>query len=120
MRESPLVELAERLLGKGYHLRIYDPDVHPAALHGQNLRYVAQRLEHLASLLCPTPDVALHGAQLVIIGKMLLSEAQLQTWCAAGTWVLDLTRQLPTPLPPLHLLRFNSAVASEPAGRSGC
>jgi GDP-mannose 6-dehydrogenase len=85
-----------------------------------DMRYVAQRLEHLASLLCPTPDVALHGAQLVIIGKMLLSETQLQTWCAAGTWVLDLTRQLPTTLPPLHLLRFNSAVTSEPADRSGC
>jgi GDP-mannose 6-dehydrogenase len=119
MRESPLVELAERLLGKGYHLRIYDPDVQPTSLHGQNLRYVEQHLEHLASLLSPTPEVALQGAQVVIVGKVLLSEAQLQTLCAAGTWVLDLTRQLPPTLPPLRLLRFNGAAVNEPAEHHG-
>jgi GDP-mannose 6-dehydrogenase len=119
MRNSPLVELAERLLGKGYHVRLYDLDVQPASLYGQNLRYIEQRLEHLASLLCATPEAALHGTQLVIVGKMLLSEAQLQTLCPAGTWVLDLTRQLPTHLPPLRLLRFNSAAAAASAARYG-
>jgi hypothetical protein len=95
------------------------PDVQPASLYGQNLRYIEQRLEHLASLFCPTPEAALHGTQLVIVGKMLLSEAQLQTLCPAGTWVLDLTRQLPTHLPPLRLLRFNSAAAAASAARYG-
>jgi GDP-mannose 6-dehydrogenase len=119
MRNSPLVELAERLLGKGYHVRLYDPDVQPAALYGQNRRYIEQRLEHLASLLCPTAEAALHGTQLVIVGKMLLSETQLQTLCPAQTWVLDLTRQLPTHLPPLRLLRFNSAAAAASAAPYG-
>jgi hypothetical protein len=117
MRNSPLVELAERLLGKGYRVRIYDPDVQLTSLYGQNRRYIEQRLEHLASLLCPTPEAALHDTQLVIVGKMLLAEAQLQVLCPAQTWVLDLTRQLPTHLPPLRLLRFNSAAAVAAAGR---
>jgi UDP-glucose 6-dehydrogenase len=73
-----------------------------------------------ASLLCPTPEAALYGTQLVIVGKMLLSEAQLQTLCPAGKWVLDLTHQLPTHLPPLRLLRFNSAAAAASAARYGC
>ena len=34
LRESPNAELAERLIGKGFEVRIYDPVVHPARLIG--------------------------------------------------------------------------------------
>ena len=47
-RNSPLVELAERLLGKGFELSIYDPDIDLKKVHGQNLRFIEQRLPHLA------------------------------------------------------------------------
>jgi hypothetical protein len=61
--------------------------------------------------------VTLHGTQLVVVGKLLLPEAQFQTLCPTGTSMLDLTRQLPATLPPLRLLRFTGAAASEPAER---
>ena len=47
LRESPNVELAERLIGKGFNVRIYDPIVNPDRLRGSNLRQVEARLPHL-------------------------------------------------------------------------
>ncbi len=51
LRESPNVELAERLIGKGYEVRIYDQVVNPARLVGNNRRYVESKLPHLRRLL---------------------------------------------------------------------
>ncbi len=51
LRESPNVELAERLIGKGFDVRIFDPIVNPERLMGANLRYVEGRLPHLTQLL---------------------------------------------------------------------
>jgi GDP-mannose 6-dehydrogenase len=67
LRESPAVELAERLFGKGYDLRIFDHDVCLGRLTGANLAFIQGRIPHLASLL--TDDlhaVASHGDTLVL------------------------------------------------------
>jgi GDP-mannose 6-dehydrogenase len=67
LRESPFVELAERLIGKGYDLRIHDPIVNPARLFGANLRYVKDRLPHLHRVLVDTPEQALDGCDVAIV-----------------------------------------------------
>ena len=67
LRESPSVELAERLLGKGFTLRIYDPVVHPARLVGANRRVVESKLPHLGRLLAHAPAGALDGAGTAIV-----------------------------------------------------
>ena len=67
LRESPNVELAERLIGKGFDVRIYDPIVNPERLVGSNLRYVESRLPHLRRLLVRTPREALHGADAAVV-----------------------------------------------------
>ena len=69
LRESPNVELAETLLGKGCDLRIYDPIVEPRLLFGTNLRYVQSRLPHIQRLLATSPDEALDGAELAIVSS---------------------------------------------------
>ena len=51
LRESPLVELAERLLGKGYELRVFDPNVSVAQLTGSNKEYIHKVIPHLSRLL---------------------------------------------------------------------
>jgi GDP-mannose 6-dehydrogenase len=92
LRESPLVELAERLLGKGYVLKIYDPDVSYGELTGANLQYVMSHLPHLRRLLVDTADDMCHGAQAIIIGKNGTVAAGLVERLGGRTPIIDLVR----------------------------
>jgi GDP-mannose 6-dehydrogenase len=69
LRESPNVELAERLIGKGFDVGIYDPIIHPDRLVGANRRYVEGKLPHLNRLLARTPQQALAAADVAIVGS---------------------------------------------------
>ncbi len=68
LRESPLVELAERLFGKGYDLRIHDANVNLSRLLGANREYIENRLPHLAQLLADTVDEVLDHAEVCLVG----------------------------------------------------
>ena len=67
LRESPNVELAERLLGKGFEVRVYDPIINPDRLVGANRRHVEARLPHLNRLLARSPEEALSGADVALV-----------------------------------------------------
>jgi nucleotide sugar dehydrogenase len=69
LRESPNVELAERLIGKGFDVRIYDPVVNPARLIGANRRHVESKLPHLGRLLAHEPGEALRGADVAVVSS---------------------------------------------------
>jgi len=93
LRESPKVELAERLLGKGFDVRIYDPVVNPARLVGANRRYIESRLPHLERLLTHQPGEALQGADVAILSsndRALLDALRL----TPPRRLIDLTGQL--------------------------
>ncbi len=68
LRESPLVELAELLVGKGYDLRIYDANVSISRLMGANREYMEQRLPHLGDLLGDSAQAVLQHAEVCIVG----------------------------------------------------
>ncbi|MGV9597008.1 nucleotide sugar dehydrogenase [Streptosporangium sandarakinum] len=68
LRESPMVELAERLLGKGYDLRIYDANVSLSRLVGANRDYIASRLPHLGDLLSGSAGEVLAHADVCVVG----------------------------------------------------
>jgi GDP-mannose 6-dehydrogenase len=67
LRESPNLEIAERFVGKGLDLRIYDPVVNPAKLVGANLRHFQSTLAHVNRLLVDRPEIALEEAEVVIV-----------------------------------------------------
>jgi GDP-mannose 6-dehydrogenase len=68
LRESPLVELAERLIGKGFDVRIFDATIHLARLIGVNRRFIDNRIPHLASLLVEDQEALVAHADVVVLG----------------------------------------------------
>lgn len=70
LRESPMVELAERLIGKGFDVMIYDSDVMYSRLVGANRAYLEHRLQHIDELLVRDADAALKHGDVLVIGSV--------------------------------------------------
>ena len=69
LRESPNVELAERLLGKGYDVWIYDPIILPERLVGANRQEVMTRLPHVGRLLASSPEEAMKDVDIAVVSS---------------------------------------------------
>jgi GDP-mannose 6-dehydrogenase len=69
LRESPQVTLVERLIGKGYNLRIYDRNVHMSRLLGANRAYIEEVIPHIAEILSDDLDAVLGHGGLIIVGN---------------------------------------------------
>ena len=67
MRESPFVELAERLIGKGCQIRIYDPNVQLARLVGTNKEFLTRVIPHIADLMVPNVSDAIAWADVIVV-----------------------------------------------------
>jgi GDP-mannose 6-dehydrogenase len=93
LRESPLVTLAEQLIGKGAQLAIYDPEVQLSQLLGANRRYIEQHLPHLGQLLEPEIEAVIAGAEVLVVGILTPAIAEaLVRHVHAGQTVIDLVR----------------------------
>ncbi len=90
LRDSPLVVLAEKLLGKGFDLAIYDKFVKIARLLGKNKEYIDREIPHLDKLLHETPDAALARAEIVVVGHADAETRQRIIALAKGARVADL------------------------------
>ena len=69
LRESPIIELIERLLGKGYELRIYDKNVNVASLVGANRDFILNHIPHISRLMVDSVESVLDFAQTIVIGN---------------------------------------------------
>jgi GDP-mannose 6-dehydrogenase len=69
LRESPLIEVIERLIGKGYDLRIYDKNVNIASLVGANRDFILNHIPHISKLMVSDISAVLNHAQTVVIGN---------------------------------------------------
>ncbi len=69
LRESPLVTLAETLIGKGYELRIHDPAVNVARLIGSNKRFIEETIPHIEQMLTDDLDEVLEHADVLVVGQ---------------------------------------------------
>jgi len=68
LRESPLVLLAERFIGKGLALQVYDPDVHLSRLLGANRRFIEQHIPHIDSLIRGDIESVIAASDFLIVG----------------------------------------------------
>jgi len=69
LRESPMIEVIERLLGKGYELKIFDKNVRVASLVGANRDFILNRIPHISRLMVDHLDSVLEHAETVVIGN---------------------------------------------------
>ena len=69
LRESPIVELIERLIGKGYQLTLFDKNVSESKLHGANRDYLLNHIPHISDLMVDSIEELLARSQTIIIGN---------------------------------------------------
>jgi GDP-mannose 6-dehydrogenase len=69
LRESPVIEVIERLIGKGYDLRLYDKNVKIASLIGANRDFILNRIPHISRLMVDSIEAVLEHAQTIVIGN---------------------------------------------------
>jgi GDP-mannose 6-dehydrogenase len=92
LRESPLVLLAESLLGKGYQVKIYDENVFLARVVGANKEYIERTIPHISSLMCETLEEVTEGSEVLVIGHRLPGLAERLPHLAEQHVVIDLAR----------------------------
>jgi GDP-mannose 6-dehydrogenase len=92
LRESPMVELTERLIGKGYDVKVYDRNVSLACLHGANRDYILNKIPHLSRLMVPTIDEVLAHAKTVVIGNGAPEFADVPRRVQEGQTIIDFVR----------------------------
>ena len=90
LRESPVVDLIESLIGKGYDVRLYDRNVQIAFLVGANREYILERLPHLARLMTADPRDLVEHAELVVIGNNDPGFESLLAGLAGERHIIDL------------------------------
>ena len=92
LRESPIVELVERLIGKGFDLQLYDRTVNLAKLTGANRDYILNHIPHIARLMRESMQEVLEHADVVVIGNGAAEFTQVPGLLREGQKVIDLVR----------------------------
>lgn len=95
LRESPMVDLVETLVGWGSEVRIYDPNVMLGRLRGRNLAYIDRHLPHLAQLLSPQLASVLSHAELLVLTNDVADGLDLGS--AFRGQIIDLRKDLAKP-----------------------
>ena len=91
LRESPLVGLAEHLIGKGMQLAIYDPEVTLSRLLGANRRYIENHLPHIGDLLSADIGEVIAKSEVLVLGlNDEATQSALAQHCRADQTVIDL------------------------------
>lgn len=90
LRESPIVTLAERLIGKGYQLSIFDQNVKLASLVGANKDYILNLIPHIGRLLVTDPETLFAQSDVVILATAEKDFGELARRLGRGKIVIDL------------------------------
>ena len=97
LRNSPVVELTERLLGKGFELRVYDSNVRLASIHGANRDYILHRIPHISGLMVSSIDEVLEHADTIVIGNAAPEFRDIPRRLGLRQTLIDLVRVSESP-----------------------
>ncbi|ADU00713.1 nucleotide sugar dehydrogenase [Mycolicibacterium gilvum] len=92
LRESPVVDVIEYLLGKGYDLRLYDENVSMAALTGANRDYILNHIPHISRLMVSDMEEVLQFAETLVVGNGSPEFDNITSLAHAGQVIIDFAR----------------------------
>jgi GDP-mannose 6-dehydrogenase len=104
LRDSPMVTMVEALIGKGYDVRIYDPNVVMARLKGANRRYIETEIPHIAALLAEDLDQLLSHAEVLVFSAAGREASRVLAAATPEHVIVDLTRGLIAPPRPATVI----------------
>jgi GDP-mannose 6-dehydrogenase len=92
LRESPLVELVEKMIGKGYDVKIYDKSVSLAKLTGANKEYILQHIPHISNLLLDDLNAVVDHGEVIVIGNGADEFHNVEPMLTGDEHIVDLVR----------------------------
>lgn len=92
LRESPMIEIIERLAGKGYDIRIYDKNVQVARLVGANRDFILNRIPHISKLMVDNIDAVLQHGETIVIGNKSTEFESVPQKLHTGQCLVDFVR----------------------------
>ena len=92
LRESPIVELIEILIGKGFDLKLYDKNVYLARLMGANKEYINEKIPHISTLMVDSLDDLLSDREVIVIGNRDPEFSRILTSARDDQQIYDLVR----------------------------
>lgn len=69
LRNSPIVDIVERLIGKGYNVMIYDKNVRLSDLTGTNKDYIETKIPHLKHLITDNMNEVITNSEIIVIAN---------------------------------------------------
>ena len=92
LRNSPTVDVAEALYGKGYELHIYDRNVRVSQLTGTNADFIKAKLPHLHQIITDDLDAVCSACDVLVIANKEKEFADLPERFP-NKCIVDLVRQ---------------------------
>jgi GDP-mannose 6-dehydrogenase len=92
LRESPVVAVIERLIGKGFDVRLYDREVSVARLTGANKEYIHHEIPHISKLMANSVDEVVNHSEVIVIGNRSDEFVAIDSNLARGKTIIDLVR----------------------------
>lgn len=92
LRCSPIVDVVESLLGKGFEIRIYDKNVKVSELTGTNKDFILAKIPHLQHFVTSDLDEVCSNSDVLVVTNKEQEFAEVLSNYPAKT-VIDLVRQ---------------------------
>ena len=92
LRESPVVAVIERLIGKGYNIKLYDKEVSVAKLVGANKEYIEREIPHISNLMAENIDEILEHSEVILVGNPAKEFKEIEPKVTKEQIVVDLVR----------------------------
>ncbi len=92
LRESPIVNLIETLIGKGFELALYDKNVLLSKLTGKNKDYITGHIPHISALLKNKAEEVIEVSEVIVFGNNSKEFKKLINAISSDKEIVDLVR----------------------------